>query len=114
NAGPKNGWPLAFGATTTVLLYDGDKLNKFHPTQQYTVQVGWYERVWKTCWAGAFPYPCYDTVWRTAQKTVKPAPRGVNLQASSLYGLANLTQGVLCGVGVTDVPQPDGSTFHTC
>ncbi len=50
NAGPRNGWPLAFGSATHVMLFDADKNHHFHPTQYYSVQVGWYDRVWKTCW----------------------------------------------------------------
>ena len=114
NAGPKNGWPLAFGSTTHVMLYDGDKNHHFQPTLSYQVQVGWYDRVWKTCWAGFIPYPCYDDVWRTAQKTVYPTVRQINLKASSLYGLANLVQSAVCAVGISEVPTSGGNTVRIC
>jgi hypothetical protein len=58
NAGPKDGWPGALGPTPTVLMFDGDKNHHFHPTRRYTVQVGWYERVWAPCWRGVLPYAC--------------------------------------------------------
>jgi len=44
----------------------------------------------------------------------EPAKRTVQLQASSFYGLADIAQGVLCGVGYTEIKQPDGSTFNVC
>jgi hypothetical protein len=115
NAGPKNGWPLALGSSTHVMLYDGDKNHHFQPTRSYAVQVGWYDRVWRTCWEGWFPYPCYDDVWRTAQTSVAPTRRAIDLPLSSLWGLANLTQDALCAVGVTELQKPDGSgTFKLC
>src|SRR5258707_11259483 len=95
--------------------YDGDKNHHFQPTRSYTVQVGWYERNWRTCWAVFVPYPCYDDVWRTAQTNVAPTARSLDLKVSSLCGLANLAQGALCGVGISEVPKPDGSgSFRLC
>jgi hypothetical protein len=96
------------------MLFDGDKNHHFQPTRSYTVQVGWYDRVWKTCWAGIFPYPCYDDVWRTAQTTVAPTPRSIDLKMSALYGLANLVQSAACAVGVDEVPKSGGGTFRLC
>ena len=113
-AGPTDGWWGELGGTTTVMMFDGDKRNHFHKTLSYQVQVGWWERVWFTSWWGPFPYPDYRDEWRTAQKTVYPRERRIQLQATSLYGLANLTQSVLCGVGVTEVPKPDGGVFKLC
>lgn len=100
NIGPMDGWPLSFGATTHVMWYDGDKLNHAHPTQVYVTEVGWWERDWYTAWWGPFPYPAYNDVWKTAQKYVWPQTHTVNLAASSLYGLANLAQGVICEAGI--------------
>ncbi|MDB4970693.1 MAG: hypothetical protein JWN44_6382 [Myxococcales bacterium] len=115
NAGPKSGWPAVFGSSTHVMLYDGDKNHHFQPTQSYTVQVGWYERNWHTCWAVFVPYPCYDDIWRTAQTNVAPTARALDLKMSSLYGLANLTQGAMCAAGISEVPKPDGSgSFRLC
>lgn len=108
NAGPKNGWPLALGSTTHVMLFDADKNHHFHPTHQWTVQVGWYDRVWKTCWWGPFPYACYDDIWRTAEKVVSPAWRAVDLKLSSLYGLAKLAQQLACAAGVNEVSSAGG------
>lgn len=113
-AGPKDGWWGELGGTTVVMMFDGDKRNHFHATQHYVVQVGWWERVWFTSWWGPFPYPDYRDEWRTAQKNVTPGNRKIELKATSLYGLANLTQSVLCGVGVTEVPKPDGGKFKLC
>jgi len=98
--GPLDGWPLALGSTTHVMWYDGDKLNHAHPTQYYVVEVGWWERDWYTAWWGPFPYPAYNDVWKTAQKSIWPASHTINLGASSLWGLANLAQGVVCEAGI--------------
>jgi hypothetical protein len=113
-AGPTDGWPLELGGTTTVMIFDGDKLNHFHPTQFYDVQVGWYERQWKTCWWGPLPYACYDDVWRTAMKRVWPSPRSIDLRASAIYGAANLLQTVACGLGFTEIPISGDKKFKLC
>jgi hypothetical protein len=114
NAGPKNGWPLAFGSETHVMLFDGDKNHHFHPTQAYYVQVGWYDRQWSTCWQwGVIPYPCYNDVWTTAQNWFYPGYRALNLPMSSLYGLAKLAQQLVCAAGVNEV-NSGGSTIRLC
>lgn len=102
NAGPMNAWPYAAG-TPTVILFDADKNHRWHPTQRYDVLVGWYERHYYTCWAGFIPYPCYDNVWTTMQKSVTPSINTIDLAPSALYGLASLTQGVVCSLGVGDL-----------
>jgi hypothetical protein len=106
NAGPKAGWKGVFGPSTHVMLYDGDRRHHFQPTRSYTVQVGWYERVWRIAWKGIIPYPTYDDVWRTAQTIVAPANRSIDLKMSALYGLANLAQQAACAVGITSIPKP--------
>lgn len=113
-AGPKNGWPLAFGSTTHVMMFDGDKNHHVHPTQVYSVQVGWYDRVWKTCWWGPFPYACYDNVWRTASNWVYPEARSINIQMSALYGLARLAQQLTCAVGINEIPSSNGGKIRLC
>jgi hypothetical protein len=113
-AGPRNGWKGSDGPQTVVLMFDADKHNQFHRTQHYIVQVGWWERVWDTCWTGLFPIPCSRDVWRVAEKTVSPSPRYILLDTKILFGLASLTQRVLCGVGVSEIPKPDGTTFYLC
>ncbi|HUJ27660.1 MAG TPA: hypothetical protein VLW85_16665, partial [Myxococcales bacterium] len=114
NAGPMNGWPLAFGSQTHVMLFDGDKNHHFHPTQYYNVQVGWYDRQWSTCWQwGVIPYPCYNDVWTTAQAGVWPAYRSLSLPMSSLYGLAKLAQQLVCAVGINEVSS-GGGTIRLC
>jgi hypothetical protein len=101
NAGPVSGWKGEFGGSTTVMLFDGDKNHRWHPTRYYEVQVGWWERVWETCWEWGFiPYPCYTDVWRTAQKTVYPRREWIELKTTSLYGLSSLAQQVFCGLGL--------------
>ncbi|MBS2023892.1 MAG: hypothetical protein JST92_15925 [Deltaproteobacteria bacterium] len=112
-AGPKNGWPLALGSQTTVMLFDGDKNHHFHPTQTYTVQVGWYERVWKTCWAVFVPYPCYDDVWHTAEKQVWNEWRTIDLKLTSAYGIAKLAQKLVCAAGVNEIPT-NGGKIRLC
>jgi hypothetical protein len=114
NAGPINNWPLVFGNTTQLFLFDGDKLNHFHPTKSYDVEVGWYERQWRTCYAGGwFPYPCYNDVWRSARKTVYPQARSLDFSRSWLNGAASLVQDVMCGLGITELPT-DGGAFRVC
>ncbi len=114
NAGPVNGWPLEFGSTTHVMLRDADKYHQFQPTQSYSVQVGWYERNWKTCWAAFIPYPCYDSVWTTAQKTVGKTTRSINFQMSAAYALISLAQNLLCELGITEINMSGGGKFQLC
>jgi hypothetical protein len=113
NAGPKSGWKLAMGSETHVMLFDADKNHHWHPTKTYTVQVGWYERNWKVCWAAFIPYPCYDDVWTTAETTVPAAARSLDLKLSFAYGLLTTTQNVLCAVGVNEIPA-NGQTYKIC
>ena len=113
--------PVNFAANSKVnihgiklMLFDADKNHHFHPTQSYTVQVGWYDRVWKTCWQWGFiPYPCYDDVWRTAQTSVYPQYRALNLPMSAAYGLAKLAQQLVCAAGVNEV-NSNGGTIRLC
>jgi hypothetical protein len=112
-AGPINGWPLSLGSTTHVLLHDGDKNNHWQPTASYTVQVGWYERHWHTCWWGFIPYPCHDDVWSTAQRSVNPSVRSIDLKISFAFGLANIVQQIACGVGYTEYKNGD-NTIRLC
>jgi hypothetical protein len=114
NAGPKNGWPGELGPTSIVLMFDGDKNHQFHRTKHYVVQVGWYERVWTTCGQGSRLHACAIRRWRTAQKTVQPTAGTIDLKASSFYGLSNFVQSVLCDLGVTELPQPNGPEFRLC
>jgi hypothetical protein len=113
NAGPTNGWPSAFGNSTKVMIFDGDKLHHYHPTRTYDVQVGWYDRHWKTCWKLFVPYPCYDDVWTVAERTDWAAERTIQLRATAAYGLASLLQRVVCAVGINEIQSGSG-TFHLC
>jgi hypothetical protein len=114
NAGPVDGWSLEFGSTTHVMMRDADMYHHFQPTQSYAVQVGWYERNWHTCWAAFIPYPCYDSVWTTAQKSIPRGKRSINLKMSSAYGLASLLQNLLCEIGITEIPMSGGAKFQLC
>ncbi len=114
NAGPVSGWPLAFGSTTHVMLRDADMYHQFQPTQSYSVQVGWYDRHWKTCWAAFIPYPCYDSIWTTAQKTVGRAKRSIDFKMSAAYGLISLAQNLLCELGITEINMTGGAKFQLC
>ncbi len=78
-AGPVSDTERPVGHFAKLLLFDADKYNRFHPTQSYTIEMGWYERQYKTCWNGPIPYPCYDDVWTTKQKVVSPSARTVSL-----------------------------------
>jgi hypothetical protein len=100
NSGPINFWWAQFGNETTVMLYDADKNHRWHPTSRYDVTVGWYEREWDVCWAGIFPYPCYENVWRSVKKSISPTVGSLQLKSSTLFGLASLTQNAFCGLGL--------------
>jgi hypothetical protein len=102
-AGPNVDWLPHFGTTTNVMLFDGDKLHHFHPTQSYTVQVTWAERHWSVCWAFIIPYPCHQDEWQTAQTDVGADERSVEIQVSAAYGVANLLQRLICAVGFTEI-----------
>jgi len=41
NAGPLE-WRGQFGSDTTVVMFDGDKNHRWHPTVRYDIQVGWF------------------------------------------------------------------------
>lgn len=113
NAGPLTNWPSAWGSRTHLMLFDADKRHRFHPTRGYDVQVGWYDRDWKTCWRGIFPYPCHIDRWVTAQKRVLPEPRTLSLKASRMYGVLSLLQNALCDLGVTNYKTGD-TTIELC
>ncbi len=113
NAGPLKDWIPKFGSTTQVLLFDADKHHHFQPTSQYVVQVGWYERVWKACYKFGIPYPCYDDVWTTREKSVDPSTRSIELKGSALYQLSELFQGVACKLGISAISSGGGS-FDLC
>jgi hypothetical protein len=113
NAGPSSSWPSALGSETKVMLFDGDKLHHWHPTRTYNVQVGWYERKWKTCWALFIPYPCSEDVWRVAERTSWAAERKIELRATAAYGLTSLLQKVVCALGVNEI-KSGNDTFRIC
>ncbi|MCC6807682.1 MAG: hypothetical protein IT381_09680 [Deltaproteobacteria bacterium] len=114
NTGPTNGWPSALGSETKVMIFDGDKLHHFHPTRTYTVQVGWWEREWHTCWKwDVFPYPCSTDTWRVAEKTAWAAERKIELKATAAYGLASLLQGAVCAFGIQEIKSGEG-TIRLC
>lgn len=113
NAGPLTNWPSAWGRSTHVMVFDADKNHQFHPTQSYELQVGWYERDWKTCWKGFLPYPCYEDKWVTAQKTIHSEKRTLALKSSRLYGAVGLLQKVACHFGLDNIKSGDGN-FQLC
>ena len=59
------------------------------------------------------PYPCYNDVWTTAQKTVYPEYRSVKLKLTAAYGLAKLAQKLVCAVGINEISQ-GGGTIRLC
>ena len=79
NCGPLTDWAL--GSTVQLMLHDADKHHRWHPTQKYEVQVGWYEKEWKTCPVpnSTFTYPCYVDTWKSFTKQVNPGVRLVDL-----------------------------------
>lgn len=109
NAGPLKSWALSWGSTVRAMMFDADKHHAFHPTKTYDVQVSWQERTWNTCYRWGIPYPCIAYSQKTVQKTVTPEERHLNLKTSSLYGLASLTQNVLCTAGITQIGKDSGA-----
>jgi hypothetical protein len=103
NAGPVNGW-VTVGNETRLMLFDADKNHQLQKTLSYEVQVGWYERKWKTCWAAFIPYPCSEKKWITVEKSVQPTERIINLKSSTLYGLADFVLKLACGLGINSIP----------
>ncbi len=112
NAGPVNGWPVV-GSNVRVLLFDADKNHHFQATRSYEIQVGWRERHWNVCWWGPFPYPCSSNEWTTVQKSIAPVRRSIQLRGTALFGLANLLQGIVCGLGLGNIPF-GGKTVDIC
>lgn len=109
NAGPLKSWALSWGSTIKAMMFDADKHHAFHPTKSYDVQVSWQDRSWKVCYKWGVPYPCVAYTQKTVQKTVTPEERHLDLKTSSLYGLAALTQNVLCKAGITQIGQGSGA-----
>jgi hypothetical protein len=110
--GPLTAWPSSWGSTTHVVLRDADKNHRFQPTRSYVVQVGWYARVWKTCWsASAVPYPCYDDSWQVAETVVSSEPRQVTLDVVNTGALAGQVRDALCAAGYRGTWAPTGATF---
>ena len=108
NAGPHGNWPSAIGGATNVMVFDADKNNHYQPTKSYDIQIGWYERHWKVCKWKFVRYPCYKSVWTTAEKQVKSAVRAIDLKETQLYGFAKLVRDVLCDLGVMEIPNGNG------
>lgn len=113
SAGPNTDWHMSFGSTTRLMTFDADKLHHFQPTRRYDVQIGWYEREWKTCWWGPFPYPCHTDVWRVAERSVVPDNRGITLSLTAGFGLAWLMQRVVCAFGINEI-EASGGSFKLC
>lgn len=111
-AGPRNGWTSALGNTTHALIFDADKNHLTHPTLSYTVQVGWYERVWYAAWNGPFPYPAYQDEWKTMEKMVWATAQFIEIDPNASSGLMDFAQQLLCSVGVTR--PATGSTVKMC
>lgn len=103
SAGPNVNWVPTFGPSTNVMVFDGDKIHHFHPTERYDVQVSWKERHWAVCWAFIFPYPCHEDEWKTAQTSVGTEERSIEVKMTAAYGLASLMQRMICAVGYTEI-----------
>ena len=101
NVGPVGKVKFTLSNKTKLMLYDGDKNHRWHPTYNYTVQVGWYERHWKKCKAGGwFPYPCYKKKWKTVEKVVWPKERIINLKKTKAFGVAKFAKFLACKMGI--------------
>jgi len=105
NNGPVDKLQFTFGGDTYLMLFDGDKNHRFHSTQRYDVQIGWYERDWKWCKAAFIPYPCYDKKWTVVEKSMKPQLHAIDLRETKLYGLAKFARFLGCDLGLAKIPK---------
>lgn len=111
-AGPYHGYAGVLGGSTKVVFYDADKNHHFHPTTEYTLQLGWYHRYWSTC-GSVIKFPCLKNTWTTLERKIAPQKRTLELRTSSLYGLAGVLQKVLCGLGIGK-PKEGGNSVDIC
>ena len=107
--GPFGTWGSQFGSNTQVVFFDADKNHRVQPTQTYEVQVGYYSRDWKVCWAAIIPYPCYDNRWTAYTRNAVAAVETLSLETSAAYAVAQLAQRAFCGLGLSSlVSLPNG------
>jgi hypothetical protein len=97
------------GSDTNLLMYDGDKNHRYHPTQSYDVQIGFYNRVWCGIFCG------YNDVWTVIEKNVAPQANTIQLNNTELWYLANLAQDLACQIsgGSLNIGQ-NGETTNLC
>jgi len=85
-------------------LCSHEKHHGFQATVRYDVQIGWYDRDWKTCWGGGVvPYPCYENKWVTFQKSQYPSARNIDLNHTALFKVAKLFQKLACHLGIDSI-----------
>jgi hypothetical protein len=120
-AGPTVEWSPNWGAEATLLLMDGDKHHRWHPTKKYEVQLQYKELVWSSCPArwpdgsavrdfGGNPvyYPCLKEETRTKEKTFDDVDlRTVNLKNTLVSGLGWAVLGILDGMGIDSLDLED-------
>lgn len=90
-AGPVSGFDLS-GPTVELLLYDGDKRNTFHGTQQYVVQVGWWESGPRT-----------PTQWRVEEYVVTPTEWTAELPLTGARREEHELLRTMCRAGMTEL-----------
>jgi hypothetical protein len=113
NIGPNGAWRFSTGSETYVMIFDGDKNHHTHPTQRYDLRVEWDENEYYGC--RTFPFVCQRTITRVVQKSFEPELRTLDLHLSSLKGLSNTFQRVLCGMGIQSLlDRQENVTINLC
>jgi hypothetical protein len=69
-------------------------VDHFRRTMSYAAQIGY--------------------VWKTAEQTIMPQRRSINVNVSSLFDLAELAQDVSCDVGVNEILTGSGDIVRRC
>ncbi len=92
HAGPHLTWLPRFGRTTRVVLFDGDKNHRWHPTTEYEIEVRW---------------PDADG-WKSRTIRVKPTPMAVEVNNSLCVRAASLARDALVAVGIRSLPASGG------
>jgi len=99
-AGPPRGW-IGAGKTLDLVLFDGDKNHRFHPTLAYEVQVGWWTKVSdESSEAGT---SSREKKWLSFEKRIPAKLETVELQTSRAMGLGKAVQRLVCAMGLGEI-----------
>ena len=113
NSGPLQDSVPVWGSQVRVMLHDGDKNHRWHPTKEYEVQVMWHAKEYETFPAGIkdlitnkdlfVPYVAKATK-QTISRRFKNRTRTLNIRNVLLSGGATFMRELLIAHGVTEIP----------